>query len=58
MTVSEPAPLVALESTGDGTAAQLALIHQDLVTLNGLLAAHLQSRNETNRWEIAADSAW
>ena len=58
MTVSEPAPLVAPESTGDRTAAQLALIHQDLVTLNGLLAAHFQSRNEANRWEIAADSAW
>lgn len=52
------APLVALESTDDGVAAQLALIHQELVKLNALLAAHFQSRNGANQWEIAADSAW
>jgi hypothetical protein len=49
-----------VETTASSThvAAQLALIHQELVTLNGLLAAHFQARNGANQWEIAADSAW
>lgn len=57
MTVSESAPLVALESNGDGIAEQLALIHQELVTLNGLLAAHLKPRNGANQWEVV-ESVW
>ena len=57
MTVSEPAPLAALESDGDGVAVQLALIHQELVKLNGLLAAHFQPRNGANQWEVV-ESVW
>ena len=57
--VLDPVVLSLSASSDDrGVAKQLALIHQELVTLNGPLAAHLQAKNEANRWEIAADSAW
>jgi hypothetical protein len=64
MTVSVLAPTGQLLETTPGSthvAAQLALIHQELVTLNGLLAAHICKHKKGSRpmdRRIAADSAW
>ena len=50
--------IVETNTGSSNTASQLALICMELVKLNGLLAEHFQSRNEADRWAIAADSAW
>ncbi len=57
LVIPEPVALTAvLSNSDDGTAVQLALIHQEMVKLNTLLAMHFQERHE--QWQAEPRSVW